>query len=692
MKKKVLAIIALACILITVLVACGNATINNSSFDSFNKNDVLTDWKSYQDNGDKSTKTMTFEKLSAGGSDESATLVTDKYVKFEVTNTYGTIGLKQKVTLDKNANYKLSFSLNIETTVTSSKDGFGAFVGFEEDVSFLSGSFKDKTGGWVRKEIYFNVKDSGDYTLMLGIGREETSGARGKASFDNISIDIADSIPSGIATATVAGSKAYTFGGTVTYVVIFALLSIAVVLFGYLLMLRTRYNNKFGIENKSKWTSPFMIFVYILTGAFIIRFLIVALSGGMSSEMTELGNIALKINDKGINNLYASGSTTTQPVGVLYLLGLAGAIGKAANLSAMSQGMSILIRMPMILADLAVCYMLFAIVSKYKSQQDGVFVAGIYALLPVVFTASAVWGRYLTIPLAFILAMLYFMIEKKYIGVSAMFLCALLFNHWMIILAPFAVLYALYFFVKDKRASARISIVASAIAAVILFWLIALPFTINYVEDGNFWFAFKKMFAAFETNVLISNDVFNLYAVFGLGRASATLITKVITGIIMCALLGIGVWFYLTRRNKLDLILFAAMSLILFSVFGIGAQIDILIIGVLLLLPYAVIRNDRRIMRGFNYMSFMTFINVGGILINSSVFSNENNYAAFTANNWLYILGSILTVIGTVYLCYLTYSIVFTNNKHEFRPIDSIKSYFTEFADDVTQILLKHKK
>lgn len=692
MKKKIFAIIALACILVTALVACGgDAKINNGSFDEFNKNDVLTDWKSYQDNNEDSTKSMAFERLSAGGSDESATLVTDRYVKFEVTNTYGTIGLKQKVTLNNNVNYKLSFSMNIESSVTSSRDGFGAFVGFEEDLNFTSANYKDKTDGWVRREVYFNVKDSGDYTVMVGIGREETSGARGKALFDNVTIETVDSVPSGVAAITVSGSKAYTFGGTIAYVVIFALLSIAVVLFGYLMMLRMRYNNKFGIENKSKWTSPFMIFVYILTGAFIIRFLIVALSGGMSSEMTELGNIALRINDKGINNLYAS-STTTQPVGVLYLLGLAGAIGKAANLSAMSQGMSILIRMPMILADLAVCYLLFALVSKYRSQQDGVMVAGIYALLPVVFSASAVWGRYLTIPLAFILAMLYFMIEKKYVGVSAMYLCALLFNHWMLVLAPFAVLYAVYFFVKDKRLTARIAMVSSAVVAVILFWLVALPFTINYVQDGNFWFAFGKMFAAFETNVLISNDVFNLYAMFGLGRASATLITKVITGIIMCAFIGLGIWFYLTRRNKLDLILFAAMTLILFTVFGIGAQIDLMIIGVILLLPYAVIRNDRRIMRSFNIMSLLSFINVGAILINSSVFSRENSYTAFTATNWLYILGSVLTVLGTVYLCYLTYSIVLTNNKHEFRPIESMKAYLTEFADDTTQILLKHNK
>lgn len=695
MKKTLIAIFAIALIVVTAfaLVSCtGNADIKNASFDEFNSAgetytaDKLSNWK-FTEGENTASRTIGFP-LIAAGSDESKEMVTDRYLNMKITSSRSFINLSQKVKLKANQSYALSFSINIPSSISVQSSGYGAFIGFDEDINFKYANYTAKTSGWERKTIYFNTDASGTYTLIVGLGRNGTAGALGEVSFDNIKIEALDEFPIEAVAGTLNGETGNAKGGILAYVIVLLLVTIIMLIGAYLLHLRYKYKHEFGIAEKSKWLSPFMTFLYVMSGVFIIRFLILALTGGMSSEMTELGDVAFKIHDKGMNNLYAT-SNTTLPTGMLYWLSLVGAIGNAAELSSLSIGTTILIRLPNVLADIVACYVLFLIVSKYRSDREGVVAAAIYGLLPTFFSFTALWGQSTSIALAFMIGMMYFMIEKKYIGVSGMFLGAILFNNYAIILAPIVILYDIYYLVKDKSLMARLSIPLGAVAVVVSIFLLSLPFTINYVSDGNVFMVFKKIMAEFAGNMAVSNSVFGLYGMFGLGGAVSTLASKIITGIIMAIFLGLGAWGYLMHKNRLDLILLSALSMILYSVFGIGARIEMMVIGVVLLMLYAFLREDRRVFGAFNIYAVLLFINIGAVLISSNVFYNTNVYTALAGNNWLYILGSILTVFNTIYLLVVSYFILFKDKLQYVTPLENYKSYFVTLKDNAKRLFSK---
>lgn len=694
MKKTFIAIIAIALIVFTAfaLVSCtGNADIKNASFDEFSSDkkfsvDELLNWN-FSEGDNTATRNVEFP-LIAQGSDESKELVTNMYLNMKISSSRSFINLTQKVKLRAKQSYALSFSINIPSTISVQSNGYGAFIGFDEDINFKFANYTAKTSGWERKTIYFNTDASGTYTLIVGLGRDGTAGAQGEVQFDNIKIEALDEFPIEAVAGTLSGETGSAKGGILAYVIILLLVTIIMIIGAYLLHLRYKYKHEFGIAEKSKWLAPFMTFLYVMSGVFIIRFLILALTGGMSSEMSELGDIAFKISDKGMNNIYGT-SNTTLPTGMLYWLSLVGAIANAAELSSLSIGTSILIRLPNVLADIIACYLLFLIVSKYRSDREGVVAAGIYGLLPTFFSFTALWGQNTSIALAFMIGMMYFMIEKKYIGVSGMFLGAILFNNYAIILAPIVILYDIYYLIKDKSLMARLSIPIGAVAVVVLIFLLSLPFTINYVSDGNVFIVFKKIMAEFAGNIAVSNSAFGLYGMFGLGGAVSTLASKVITGIIMVIFLSIGAWGYLMHKNRLDLILLSALSMILYSVFGIGARIEMMIMGIVLLMLYAFLREDRRVFGAFNIYAVLSFINIGAILFTSNVFLDANEYTALAGNNWLYILGSILTVFNTIYLLVITYFILFKDKLQYVTPIENYKSYFVTLKNNAKSMFSK---
>lgn len=695
MKKTFIAIIAIALIVVTAfaLVACtGNAVIKNASFDEFNSTDEvytadeLLNWKFTQ--GENSATRKVEFPLIAQGSDESKELVTNRYLSMKISASRSFINLSQKVNLKAKQSYALSFSVNIPSSISVQSNGYGAFIGFEEDINFKFANYTSKTSGWERKTVYFNTDASGTYTLLVGLGRNGTAGATGEVQFDNIKIEAINDLPAEALAGTLSGETGSAKGGIIAYVIIFLLLTIIMLIGAYLLHLRFKYKHEFGIAEKSKWLSPLMTFLYVMSGVFIIRFLILALTGGMSSEMAELGDVAFKISDKGMNNLYAT-SNTTLPSGMLYWLSLVGVIANAVGLSSLSFGTSILIRLPNVLADIIVCYLLFLIVSKYRSDREGVVAAGIYGLLPTFFSFTALWGQSTSITLAFIIGMMYFMIEKRYVEVSGMFLGAMLFNNYAIILAPIVILYDIYYFIKEKTFKERLSIPLGAVAVVVILYMLSLPFTINYVSDGNVFMVFKKIMADFAGNTAVSNSAFGLYGMFGLGGAVSTTASMAITGIIMVIFLSLGAWGYLMHRNRLDLILLSALSMILYSVFGIGARIEMMIIGIVLLMLYAFLREDRRVFGAFNVYAGLSFINIGAVLISSNIFLDTNVYTALAGNNWLYILGSILTVLNTVYLLAVTFFILFKDKLQYVTPIESYKSYFVNLKDNAKRLFSK---
>ncbi|MEG1646050.1 MAG: hypothetical protein RR374_01665 [Clostridia bacterium] len=588
-----------------------------------------------------------------------------RYVTLSISSNPSYAQMRQKVKLQKDVTYKLSAKINVESNLSGKTSKFvGAYVGFLEDPNFRELVVNEKTSGWVDKEVYFTPSSNKEMTLVVGIGIEESK-AKGAAKFDNIKIERADApLNTPIYTIKKGNDFSLSNGGSVSYVVLFAMFSL--IISGFFVLLMRKFNNVGQIELKNQKASVFVsntaLFIYLILGAFLMRFIWVLVSYGNSDLISQMSKISTLLATKQPWNIYAN-TTTTMPVGNMYILWLIGGLSNLLNIETGSVGMAIILRMPAIIADIIVCYLIYSVASKYHNMITATLIAGLYAILPVFFTVSSIWGMFVPITVCLLFAMALFMLKKNYIGVSAFYLLALLTNNYVLILLPIVVAFYVMLIVKNQKNA--LGVIITIIASAIAFYLVTLPFTYKYVADSNAFFAFKKIWADFKTDNLYNQNAFNLYSIFALQNVALPTAINVLNGIFVCATAGFIVYAYVVTHNRLDLILMMSMMFAIFGNLCAKATVEFNIIALGLMLLYIAIAGDRRVLRVFNGYAFLSFLNVAELMSRSGFISNNPNASYVTIYNAdaFLIFFSILSVLLTVYFIYLVVDIVLKDKK-----------------------------
>lgn len=715
--------LAVIVVLAVILTGCsnkiGSELLANGNFEKINQDTGrLDNWEFVYVNKDgtkDNTKTPGTVKPGSGGSEEQKKFG-ERYISIS-TSDYAVSYLKTSVKLYSSQTYVLSVDFNIKSKISTEsgdKDAIGGYFGFLEDKNFQEiNAFESKD--WTHREIYFKPTSTAKYTFVAGIGREDLGGASGTIQFDNISIKAVKDVPVGMNTAKLTPGSSVTDKevGGVVYTVILCLFAVALVVGGYY-MIRTLQKSKHldntplfeesditnnivdGDDNNSNTknakvkksfkeffepnnlkktlTSPISLFIYTLIGAFLIRFILVLTVFGLGDTITEYATIALDIAKEGPSKLYSVHSTNL-PTGWLYILSFFGVIGNALDFTEKSIGMSMLIRIPNIIADLATCYMIYKLIASNYNHKYSAVIAGIYALLPAMFTASVSWGINMSISLAFLLATINFMIEKKHVYVPIMYTLGLMFSNFMLIALPVIVGYEIFFCIKDKKA--LLPIIISSVASFVVFYCLAIPFAVDYFAENSKpnggILVFSKMLENIKANNLVSNSSFNFYAIFGLGNNAATAPMIIIIALIMILFIIFGVYLFSKTRNRLDYILLLAMSFILWSVFGVGSKVEYTLIGTVLLLLYAGLKLEKRVFRIFGILSVTNFINTAVILTKSGAinfaFLDGTGLSILYKLDPLYIIGSLITLGTVIYMLWVMYDIMANGVEKEIKPM-----------------------
>lgn len=747
-RKTFLICLVVIAVLAFVLTGCshkiGNELLSNGNFETINQdNNRLDNWEFvYIDKDGKADKTKNFktEKTATGSNEQQ--LYGDRYISI-TTSDYATAYLKTSIRLYAGQKYRLKFDYNVSGTITSQSSNTTAvkgYFGFLEDKNFTPFNVSSSNGWQQGHEIYFTPRQSAKYTFVAGIGRQDLGGATGTIEFDNISIQAVKDLPLGVEAVKLTPGSAVTDNevGGVVYTVLLCLFGVALVVGAYYAIRKLQTNKKYTdneplfdevavsennkqedntsddskdakIVKKKKtakewfepsnlkkvFTSPMAVFIYTLVSAFIVRFILVLTVFGMGDTITDYAEIALTIAQDGPSKLYGIHNTYL-PTGWLYLLGFFGVIGNAAEFTANSIGLSMLIRIPNIIADLAVCYMIYKMLASNYNFKYSSVIAGIYALLPAMFTQSVVWGMNISVSMAFLVAMINFMVEKKHVYVPIMYTLGLMFNNFMLIALPVVIGYEIYYCIKDRKAI--LPIVIASLASLVVFYCLSIPFATAYFgkesKNAGVLLVFAKMLEGIKANNLISNSSFNFYAIFGLGQSASNIAMTII--IIMIAILFIifGVYLYAKTRNRLDFILLTAMSFILWAVFGVGSRVEYTLIGLVLLLLYAGLKMEKRVFKVFGILSVLNFINSAVILTKSGAinfaFLDGTGLHNFYALNALYIIGSLITVATVVYMIWVMYDIMFNGVEKEIPPLP--ESLVEEFKDNCNRNIGKITK
>jgi hypothetical protein len=136
--------------------------------------------------------------------------------------------------------------------------------------------------------------------------------------------------------------------------------------------------------------------LFVLLGlglAFRLVLALVVFPGqGLSSDLGFFEGWATTLAKVGPGAFYASASSANYPPGYMYVLWIVGVIGSAFG-SASEHATLLLLKIPAILADMALAAILYAAARRWFGVRAGPLAAAIYLFIPVTWYDSALWGQ-----------------------------------------------------------------------------------------------------------------------------------------------------------------------------------------------------------------------------------------------------------------------------------------------------------
>ncbi|MDE5991335.1 MAG: carbohydrate binding domain-containing protein [Clostridia bacterium] len=655
MNKKIIIVLLIAALALVALVGCNRVGLDteivvNGDFENYDsENSVAEGWSI------NPGTTANWSPNTNDGSSEYNSALGKRYFSLRSS---GYNYIYQTVKLEKNATYRLSAYINAVSLTGT------AGVYFAGSIDTIGAVVTEPTEGWQQVEQYFTSAVGGEVTLVAAVGRADASSSgTTDVRFDNISLQKVDGVADDVDVAILRMSEGYTMsdGGSITFVILFTLISLGICV-GMFFILRGVIQNKVGLHPNdgtgkgdkflNAMTSHTASFIYVLLTAFVVRFIVVLASAEGNDIVANWTALAKEIASKGFISFYDN--SFNDPQGVIWVLGILGYIAQGLGLGDL--GYSIILRLPMVIADLMVCYMIYSCASKYQNDRTATVYGFIYAILPVFFIFGTLYGSIQSIAIAFIVAMALSMLNKKYVSTGIFYTLALMFSNYALILLPVVLLYQIYGLVTDKSSVVKTTVTMAS--CFVVYYLLSLPLCWNGVSSGNVLMVFRKIYAFFEvSNPLLSDNTFNLYAIFAAGSRTRAdnVIFNLGNWLFVIGMSAYVVYHYIKTANRLDLILLSAMMFIAYSALGTQSTLDIMPIGLVLMLIYLIITPDVRLYIGTSLLSAFSFLNIAQLLSRSGFIRGVDNAGLldFEDKNAFMIIFSILAVATVFYMLYV---------------------------------------
>ncbi len=690
--KKTFYFIVIALILISsvLLVGCSSKIdyeqeiITNSNLEQKSEG-----WTYFTDDSAKVTYTETV--LSPGTTDyESDSAKHGRtYIGID-SKSAGSYGyFSQEVSLDKNAIYILSVDVKV-TTKISSEGSLGAFVGLAE-ANVIAQSVTALNSEWQTIQVCFRNNSFDKVNVRFGLGTDSSKVTSGYAYFDNISLKKIEN-PDVSATGLIVydlgkkGTNGFsqnylTTGEGIAFTVILVAVGAAVLYGLYVWYRRNKSldisNVSEDIENKSKakaffTSSAFLLAVSALI-AFAVRFVLSITLYGHGDSLNKLTVSANGFATDGLITYYFTSETYYTP-GVSYVLWIMGLLSKAFGLLTGSKGMAIFIKIPAIVADLVIVFVLYVLANRKFGSVRAFIIALAYALVPAVFIASSVYCSYYSIGILFLILALVNAREKKIVKLTICYTFSVLFMAESLWIFPLLVAYAVVIYIKDpdKRNVLPISATVSLISS----YLLTLPLSFNYFATGRPFIVLERYCTIFSVNKYFTDGAFNIYAMCG---QSSVLVNT--AGIVMSALLVAGgllycICLYSKSRDRQQLILLAGYSILIVFTLSIRMTPLVTIIALSILYLYVVMSGDRKVLTSTALLSIIATLSICyELMICKYVPGGANaQEIAVSANDPVAIIFSIVWVAITLYLGSVVWNICINKKGYPVLSID--KCYF----------------
>lgn len=660
MKKKLstLLLITLVLVLTFSLTACNTqqkTTLLNGNFESENP---LSNWERDINDKSKVNISSTYKDRDSEGN------LTNQYISIR-NNSQLTSNLYQKIKVEKGATYKVSAKYNIANNISGST---GFSIGFMENKDFNPIYFSN-SNGWTDYVMYITPETS-ELTLSVRLS------GKGTVSVDDVAIEKIDPtlVPNDatIYTVVIASNLPYSkTAGGITFAVLMTVLTAVMMLVFYYMLRRASAtdnflpnadNEKISLSKKIS-LSPIGIVGIVMMFGFVVRLILATTVYGYDGMFD---NEATYILVNGLGGYYHIYKPITPP-GYIYYLGLYGLIRRSASIVGV-MGISIMLKLPSILADIAIIYLLFVFGRKYVGDKIAGTISLLYALLPPVFMLNSGWGGLESLAVLGFISIFICIIEKKNLGLFFSFLYSLMFSMETVYLIPLVLAYLVVQCVKNKKFI--INAVLGVMALLVVFYLLTLPMALPDIKNGLPFIVFMRYYEVLGGNAVSCVNTFSVYAILGLNGVKASTGTFVVSIIFVAFVWIFAIYAYVYKKNRLNLLLVSAFTMLAVATFGVNQNKVPAVVGATLLLMYAMVSRDKRIYLlsgGFftlNAMHIFTLYDMAGYLNGVN-----NRYVNFAKFDWVQVLGSVLMVLFVIVLMFVVFDICFEGRKKEIQPI-----------------------
>ena len=592
---------------------------------------------------------------------------------------------KQTVAVQKNSVYCLSCDYQITTTVGTGKDGRGAYLGLY-GLEFVSDSFTAVTDGWQTFTVYFDTANYSEVTVAVGLGDAQSKATSGTVLFDNVRLSLVDS-----AAITTVGRTKYVQDGTVpavnlsaggtinyrdayrttvpdiVYMVLVVVLGAALLVGAYFALRRTVRPDEPVVQRggvvkgSSILQNPTVLLVISLLVAFGIRLLLSLTIYGYGAYQNTLMKDAASMAENGLWAYYLD-STAYAP-GAMYLLYIIGLLAIPLKLTVATPGFAIFIKIPAIIADLLTVMFVFLAVNKEKGAIYAFVSAMAVALLPVVFMASSVWSVYASVGVLFLVLAALAVRSRSVVKTTVFYTLAVLFFEEALLLLPLLLTYAVTLYIKYP--DLRVKLPLCATLAIVGGYAVTVPLVIDWYTAGHPFIVIEKYVAYFSANTYFARNVFNLYAMCGVGANTVNTAGRVCSAIFAALSMLASIGLYLKRRNRQDLILLMAWTLVAIYMLCVGANLWLLMAALVLLAVYALLTQEKRLLWIVGAFGVISTVNACYTMFVGGNVQGGTGAAGVTIGSLdpVAILFSVFAVLTFVAFTYVTVDVCLVRKK-----------------------------
>ena len=608
----------------------------------------------------------------------------------------------QTVKLTQGAYYKITYSVDISkiAAFTSGNGYDGVFVSFLEDEDF---NYHDAEAGVADESLMhletgsgeytvgFKAKSGGNATLVLNVGTKDYP-ASVNVTIKKLTLERVDK--AAILNTNDAGSYSSDYYGVqsdfnIFYIVMGALAIILICYFGYFAFQRhlyidspdRGYNGKAAKFADNKYFGILLVAGVALLIRLISDVLSTAISAGylhsimgynleglttQAAFIAKYGpqDIGKYLSEFAAENGYTYAAYSSSPL-QLYFLGLCGLLGRIFESGGHAYTATMFfIRFMCSLADVGTVILIYCLVKKSAGNVGATIIAGIYAVLPVVFSVSSLWGYTDSITVFLIVLTVYFMLKNNYLGTALTYYAACMFSMTALFIAPIIVFYTILQCIIDVKKTIPASIIL--VLGFVVFYALSVPFDINYINDGNAFYCFDRAWAELYKGAVYVRNAFNFQAMLGNNFAEISTASVVVTVIFIIFLLSLVGVAYFKFRNRMNLMLMASAFIVMLFVFGNNMNPVSMYIALALMLVYAILNKEKRIYFSFVVFAVLMFVNVSY----TELFVSYTSTAVGSVGKdpMMYVFAAF-ELIAALYYIYIVYDIVVTRKVRKINPM-----------------------